>query len=644
LTSLRRYYDSPHHYSIEPSWYSGIGLMPSEALKLFETVRAGLGLEKFEPRAAALKQPPTTEDFQIPIVNQPSALRIKSVRISDFRGIAGDLSIDFLDPAGSPVSCLILGDNGVGKSSIVSAVEFACQSRIGRQPILQTSISPMPVNLALEATGAEVVLTFNNDTRLTRRILREGNHQRVDNTFVKQPFQLVPMSLQRSDIVQFLNTSAGERGRLFVGHFRARRTEEDSPQQLIALQEERIQLKQRRRELTRQLAEISGETHISYAKDQVVRLLHKTFFDGLTREKWERTTGRPAPTEAVQFTRSYDELNKGITRIAAQIKASQAPNKVSRYELQVRRLGVLLGDIGEPLTRALKEIADINWIKDISVSFGELSAISIELKVSLPGDRFVTPESIFSEGVQDLIAVLFFLEITHAAADRGQARILILDDVMQSVDSTIRLRLLDYLLQRFDKWQLLITVHDRLWREQIVQLMRRRGHRFVEREIRRWTFLEGPQVRSTSYDVVASLSDALENGNTAMIAAEAGRLLEHISDVLSWSLPVNVSRRQNDLYTLGDLWPAVNSKLSKTSIAPVAEKVDRWMHLRNLLGAHYNEWAGSLSQMDADSFAEAIVALHRCVYCDNCYHWVRADGFQRRWSCRCGNVAFALSR
>jgi hypothetical protein len=236
---------------------------------------------------------------------------------------------------------------------------------------------------------------------------------------------------------------------------------------------------------------------------------------------------------------------------------------------------------------------------------------------------------------------------THSTATSGasrQARILILDDVMQSVDSTIRLQLLDYLLVRFSGWQLFRTVHDRLWREQLTQLMRRRGHVFVEREIRRWSFEAGPEFRMTNSDIGALLSGALEFGNTAMISSETGRLLDQVSDTLSWTLPVGVTRRQNDRYTLADLWPPVSSKLKKTPISGAVEEVDRWLHLRNLLGAHYNEWAASLSQHDADSFANAVLSLYRAVYCSSCNYWVRSDGFRMRWSCRCGETSFALTK
>jgi hypothetical protein len=264
--------------------------------------------------------------------------------------------------------------------------------------------------------------------------------------------------------------------------------------------------------------------------------------------------------------------------------------------------------------------------------------------VSLPNGQEATPESIFSEGIQDLIAVLFFLEGAQAAALRGQARILILDDVMQSVDSTIRLSLLEYLVDRFGAWQLFMTVHDQLWREQIVTLLKRKNYQFVEREIRDWNPENGPRLRITHFDQRAPLIAALENGNTGLISGAAGRLLEQIVDTLSWTLPVNITRREGDRYDLGALWPPVLKKLSTTSIAAAAADVDRWLHLRNLLGAHYNRWGDSLSQSDADRFARAILALFDAVHCDTCGQWVLGDTYRSSWSCRCGNTKFATSK
>ncbi|MBE0550908.1 MAG: AAA family ATPase, partial [Ignavibacterium sp.] len=48
-------------------------------------------------------------------------MRIKKIDIKSFRGIPKSLSINFPFKNNKPASLVILGDNGVGKSSIVDA-------------------------------------------------------------------------------------------------------------------------------------------------------------------------------------------------------------------------------------------------------------------------------------------------------------------------------------------------------------------------------------------------------------------------------------------------------------------------------------------------------------------------------------------
>ena len=134
------------------------------------------------------------------------------------------------------------------------------------------------------------------------------------------------------------------------------------------------------------------------------------------------------------------------------------------------------------------------------------------------------------------------------------------------------------------------------------------------------------------------MREALSNGNAPSICGEAGRLLEQILDVLSWTLPVSVTRRYEDRYTIGDLWPPTLKKLKKTGACEAAEEVNKWFHLRNLIGAHYNSWASSLSISDAENFGRAILSLLQFVYCASCGQWVKANGHATRWDCRCGAV------
>jgi hypothetical protein len=93
--------------------------------------------------------------------------------------------------------------------------------------------------------------------------------------------------------------------------------------------------------------------------------------------------------------------------------------------------------------------------------FGALSDISIDIWMIMENGARRAPQRLFSEGYQDLIAPLYFLVVVRAAGQAAQARVLILDEVLQSVDSAVRLADMELVVEEFRDWQLLVTVHDR---------------------------------------------------------------------------------------------------------------------------------------------------------------------------------------
>jgi len=107
------------------------------------------------------------------------------------------------------------------------------------------------------------------------------------------------------------------------------------------------------------------------------------------------------------------------------------------------------------------------------------------------------------------------------------------------------------------------------------------------------------------------------------------------------TLEVSVVRRKEDKYTLGDLWPGVCKKLKKTTAKNESADVERWIHLRNLVGAHFNEWAQSLAITDAEQFALATLSLFWKVFCQQCKTWIEPAG-RDTWQCRCGMATLRL--
>jgi len=70
----------------------------------------------------------------------------------------------------------------------------------------------------------------------------------------------------------------------------------------------------------------------------------------------------------------------------------------------------------------------------------------------------------------------------------------------------------------------------------------------------------------------------------------------------------------------------------------VAERVETFIHLRNLIGAHYNSWAYTLSTSEAYAFCSTAIDLYRKVYCKSCHTWIENINNDRQFQCKCKSL------
>jgi hypothetical protein len=294
------------------------------------------------------------------------------------------------------------------------------------------------------------------------------------------------------------------------------------------------------------------------------------------------------------------------------------------------------------LWTAFNEISDASFIDAVELTAGEQGEISLKVRVHTSNGRVVAPEDVLSEANLDLLALLVFTSIAKAAAEQGQQRVLVLDDVVQSVDATIRTRLLEYLAAQFADWQLVITTHDRMWRELAFDTLERHGTAVIGLDITGWSYLTGPGVRGYLGGKVERLRRRIAAGDDAAdICSDAGHALEEVCQHLSWRLPVKVVRDKRDRYTLGALWPPVAARVAELGGGDLVAAVDRSRKLRNLVGAHYVEWAQSLSDREARDFGNAVVGFVDAVICQSCGGWIKSKGAGS--ACGCGRTRLPAS-
>ncbi len=578
-------------------------------------------------------------------------MKIKNLHITSFRGIPNEQSFNFTDKKGKPISTLIFGDNGSGKSSIIDAIEFNLQGKIERSDSLKNEFRAFAVSLNKPVlNGSKTICTLENNSANERNIIvtfdKEKDKYKFEKSYQKlhPNFQIAPIALRRNDIISYSNTPVQSKQVLFWKFiYNSSSTDNQNTFDNVLIQnldKERIQLKTKRRNEIENLAKslkIDVENIPSANTNEYNHFVKHKVRKGLTNGQYRslKNTGnlKGINAEAVRISEYLSKISIDIRNVETQIKNIKRINSPSK-DSKKKEVKKFLSEASQHLTKAFKSISTVDFIKDIKVLIGELTEVSFEIKVTLKNNKTVTPNSIFSEANLDLLILLLYTSIIKESNKYGQSKLLILDDVLQSVDSTIRLNFLDYLVKEFRDWQLIISAHDRLWLNQIRSVFRRNSHAFKEIEIYRWDFVSGPQILEIDNDEENNvLKEALKTKNTQIIASQAGLFLETICNKLSMNLNTSIQRKFEDKYTLGDLWPGIKKHFKKSELNKTTEEIDKLLHIRNLLGAHYNEWSISLSNYEVNSFAENILSLYCKVFCEKCQSWLN-----RNKTCNCKSL------
>lgn len=574
-------------------------------------------------------------------------LRIANIDISNFRGISTATSLDFRSDRGRAVSCIVAGDNGTGKSSFVDAIEFALQGIVGRH-----DPSGTPELISLAGSGsASLVVHFSDGSQWRRTALRSEEGRLIAERNPHDQFAMAPIVLRRQDILRFWDTPELERQVLFFDYVRRSALEgwhHPEHERLANLELERKALNQSKAKLLGLFAQrlAIDPKDIPTDENEYNVFVKDRVYGGMTGPQRYRARNSGIrllfDSELEEVANELRAVQQRVGSVRKELRLLRQPAEAAHVKAELKQL---MARVAARLTNSFLQISSSRrFVEQITLSAGDYSDASLSCRTN--GNE-ADPRRIFSEANLDLIALLIFLAVAKESAAKGQAKFLVLDDVLQSVDAVIRLRTMEFILQEFSDWQLLFTVHDRLWQEQLGELLRRSNHEFVQREIIRWEFQHGPVITNLSLGPDSSLSAALESGEIGRICSQAGLLLEQLCNRLSYTLPISVTRRKGDKYTLGDLWPGILKSLKKTTASYVVVELDRWIHLRNLVGAHYNEWANSLSREEAYEFGEAVLLLSCTVQCAACHRFieeVRSGGAPSgEWTCRCGQCSIRRS-
>ncbi len=183
----------------------------------------------------------------------------------------------------------------------------------------------------------------------------------------------------------------------------------------------------------------------------------------------------------------------------------------------------------------------------------------ILFNVEFYGRGYHSPQALHSEGHQDSMGVCLFLALTEKLAG-GLLDLIVLDDVMMSVDSGHRRLLASVIKESFAEKQFVITTHDQIWANQLVKLGVIKNKNLVA--FYNWSVDMGPQTE-LGVDVWDLIQKRLHKNDIQGAASELRRGLEdcfvHLCESLGAKLIFNFQLK----YDLGDVLPAACGKYKK---------------------------------------------------------------------------------
>ena len=288
----------------------------------------------------------------------------------------------------------------------------------------------------------------------------------------------------------------------------------------------------------------------------------------------------------------------------------------------------IISQIAQDVGKLYEAVHPGEGLDKIALPLDPAKRASMELKAKFAG-LDAPPQAYFSQSHLDTLGLCVFLAL--AARDRPDETVLILDDVLGSVDEPHVERVIGMVYEVSGKFRhTIVTTHYRPWREKYRWgwLKPEQPCQFVE--LTDWGIDEGIRVISAlpEIDRLKSLLAASPPDPQA-ICSKAGVILEAALDYLTQKYECAVPRRQGAAYTLGDLLPAVSGKLREalkveirdgitdpaapptTTVAlkPILDELARIAQARNAFGAHFKAISFEMLDTDAIAFAKQVEQL-----------------------------------
>ena len=172
------------------------------------------------------------------------------------------------------------------------------------------------------------------------------------------------------------------------------------------------------------------------------------------------------------------------------------------------------------------------------------------------------PRGFYSEAHLDSLGFCIFLAFVKRF--NVGFPLIVLDDVVSSIDTSHRNRIGELIFTEFPDNQFLITTHDDIWFEELctAQQAFNVGSKFKNIRINRWSLNEGP-VLDKYKPRWEDIEDKLQTRDKQGASNAGRRCLEWILDEMTVNLIATVPRKRGNRFEVGDLYSPLKNRVKK---------------------------------------------------------------------------------
>jgi uncharacterized coiled-coil DUF342 family protein len=260
----------------------------------------------------------------------------------------------------------------------------------------------------------------------------------------------------------------------------------------------------------------------------------------------------------------------------------------------------------------------------------------VEFEYAFHGKAVYPPLKYLSESHLNSLGIAAFLSSAKLFNKRNG--FFVLDDVVTSLDSNHRLRLLRLLDEKFADWQTVVLTHEPMWFELVKKEFRPRGWIISELE----PIPGGIRLKAAPRDAKEMVANKRQTGT--LVPNDLRNLLEKILKEVCSALEVRVAFRYNDQNErrmpgelLSELRATLGKKSPGTKDNPVLLKLET-SNLISTIGSH--DSGPILSAGDMEVCRQDILAFDSLFFCEKCETYLSVERFvnhERKVFCKCGH-------